>query len=155
MMRGRSTDWRRFNSSVSAGGPVEVIGTLSIVFVLRSRMLWKACAQLLSDRALVPPQHSNPPAPVKGHATFIRGGEFQPYWLYYQPPRGVAARSTISFRKSNSEVCGPQGLRRDRHGYPRQPPSPPKEWCNRALYARGQRAAASGCRPAPADPPWC
>src|SRR6201999_1209231 len=53
MMRGRSTDWRRFSSSVSAAWPAAVIGTLSIVFVPRSRMLWKACAQLLSDRAPV------------------------------------------------------------------------------------------------------
>src|SRR6201989_1831870 len=93
MMRGRSTDWRRFNSSVSAAWPAEVIGTLSIVFVLRSRMLWRACAQLLSDRAFVPPNAALKPAvccpSMKGLATFIRGGEFQPYRLYCQPPRGT------------------------------------------------------------------
>src|SRR6201995_6102971 len=38
MIRGRSCDWRRFNSSVSAAWPAAVIGTLSIFFVLRSRM---------------------------------------------------------------------------------------------------------------------
>src|ERR1700761_3961368 len=78
MMRGRSTDWRRFSSSVSAACPAEVIGTFSIVFVLRSRRLWRACAQLLWGQAFVPSNAALKPgtAPAKGHATFIRGGEF-------------------------------------------------------------------------------
>src|SRR6516162_563427 len=67
---------------------------------------------------------------------------------------GVTARSTISFRKSNSGGCGPQGPRPDTPGCPGPPPPHPKEWCNTALYARGQRASMSGCRPAPAVPRW-
>src|SRR6201994_2056350 len=67
MMRGRSTDWRRFSSSVNEAWPAAVIRTLSIVFVLRSRMLWKACTQLLSDRALVPANTAlKPTSPCEG-----------------------------------------------------------------------------------------
>src|ERR1700730_918818 len=60
----------------------------------------------------------------------------------------------IRFRKNNSAACGPQGPRPDRRGCPARPPRHLKEWCNMALYARGQHVATSGCRPAPAALPW-
>src|ERR1700730_12342334 len=66
------------------------------------------------------------------------------------PLPGKTARQLIRFRKSNSAACGPQGPRPDRRGCPVQPPRHPKEWCNMALYARGQHVAKSGCPPAPA-----
>src|ERR1700716_1801668 len=61
----------------------------------------------------------------------------------------------IRFRKNNSARCGPQGPRPDRRGYPARPPRHLKEWRNMALYARGQLALASGCRPGPAALRWC
>src|SRR6188768_1954592 len=57
--------------------------------------------------------------------------------------------------ENSSATCEPQDLRPDRRGYPARPPRLPKEWCNTALYARGQRAATSGCQPVPAARQWC
>src|SRR3979409_1386028 len=62
---------------------------------------------------------------------------------------------TIRFRKNSSVACEPQGPRPDRRGCPARPPRHLKEWCNMALYARGQHVATSGCRRAPAVLPWC
>ena len=74
--------------------------------------------------------------------------------LYCQSAPVRAARPLIRFRKNSSAMCGPQGPHPDRPGCPARPPRHPKEWCNMALYARGQRAAANGCRPAPAALRW-
>src|SRR3981081_733495 len=82
-------------------------------------------------------------------------GEFQPWRLHCRSIAGAGPGQGIRFRKNNSAACGPQGPRPDRRGCPARPPRRPKEWCNMALYARGQRAARSGCRPAPAALPWC
>src|SRR5712664_857933 len=82
-------------------------------------------------------------------------GEFQSQGLHCRSITGRKARQLIRFRKNNSAACGPQGPRPDRRGCPARLPRHPKEWCNMALYARGQHVATSGCRPAPAALPWC
>src|SRR5436190_7090991 len=68
---------------------------------------------------------------------------------------GKNAAPTIRFRKNNSAACGPQDPRPDRRGSPARPPRHLKEWCNMALYARGQLAAKSDYPPAPAALRWC
>src|SRR5580692_11745792 len=69
--------------------------------------------------------------------------------------RALCGPLMISFRKSSSARCGPQGLRPDKRGYPGQPPRHLKEWCNTALYARGQPGATSDYRLMPAVPRSC
>src|SRR3954447_3550580 len=93
--------------------------------------------------------------PSEGLLNIQTSGEFQPYGFIANRLAGISARLTISFRKSNSAAYGPQDPRPDRRGCPGQRPQHPKEWCNMALYARGQPAATNGCRPAPAAPRWC
>jgi hypothetical protein len=81
-------------------------------------------------------------------------GEFQSCQPCCRSAPARAARPVIRFRKSSSAMCGPQGPHPGRPGCPARPPRHLKEWCNMALYARGQRAATSGCRPAPAGLRW-
>src|ERR1700722_8540882 len=69
--------------------------------------------------------------------------------------RALCGPLMISFRKNSFARCGPQGLRPDKRGYPGQPPRHLKEWCNTALYARGQPGATSDYRLMPAVPRSC
>src|SRR4029077_1995987 len=145
--------------------PPAVIGTFSIIFsVLQSRGVAKAArTNRLPDRAFARPGFSRPktqPAnllifgPAKGRFEIDSGGEFQPPGFFANHLAGALAPPMISSRKSNSAAYGPQGPRRGRRGCLGLPPRHLKEWCNTALYARGQRAGATGYRPAPAAPRW-